>query len=273
MKRARFILPNAFTSMNFLLGAFSICWSAGMFNGYSTLDPFRMGAYFVLLSVLCDKLDGFAARLVDASSEFGAQFDSLGDLVGFGLAPAFCVFFSYKANAAEWLGQNLVLVLIVFAIYILCAAMRLAKYNAMDGDTYHHHFSGLPSTFAGAINMIFLSYMTLHGLFNPGNENLLFLPILILLVTGLMMVAPCFLPKLQPHSNKFLSALQIVLVVITYLSGFFFITSNVLLQNIILTYLMILCGSYVVIGFTLGFIQRSKIIAEAEAQKKQNEAA
>ncbi len=135
MKRARFILPNAFTSMNFLLGAFSICWSAGMFNGYSTLDPFRMGAYFVLLSVLCDKLDGFAARLVDASSEFGAQFDSLGDLVGFGLAPAFCVFFSYKANAAEWLGQNLVLVLITFAIYILCAAMRLAKYNAMDGDT------------------------------------------------------------------------------------------------------------------------------------------
>jgi CDP-diacylglycerol--serine O-phosphatidyltransferase len=94
-----------------------------------------------------------------------------------------------------------------------------------------------------------------------------------LLVTGLMMVAPCFLPKLQPHSNKFLAALQIVLVVITYLSGFFFITSNVLLQNIILTYLMILCGSYVVIGFTLGFIQRSKIIAEAEAQKKQNEAA
>jgi CDP-diacylglycerol--serine O-phosphatidyltransferase len=88
-----------------------------------------------------------------------------------------------------------------------------------------------------------------------------------------MMVAPCFLPKLQPHSNKFLAALQIVLVVITYLSGFFFITSNVLLQNIILTYLMILCGSYVVIGFTLGFIQRSKIIAEAEAQKKQNEAA
>lgn len=270
MKKARFILPNAFTSLNFLLGAFSICWSAGMFEGYSTLDPFRMGAYFVLLSVLCDKLDGFAARLVHASSEFGAQFDSLGDLVGFGLAPAFCLFFSYKANAPEWLSKNLVLVIMVFAIYILCAAMRLAKYNAMDGDTYKHHFSGLPSTFAGAINVILLSFATLHGIFKSSNETLLFIPVVVMLITGLMMVFPCFLPKIQPQKNKFLSAIQILLVVITYLCGFFYITSDLTLQNIILSYLMILCGGYIVIGFTIGFVKRSQIIAEAEETRKEN---
>ncbi len=268
MKNARFILPNAFTSLNFLLGAFSICWSSGMFDGYSSLDPFRMAAYFILLSVLCDKLDGFAARLVNASSEFGAQFDSLGDLVGFGLAPAFCLFFSYKAHAPEWLSKNLVLVIIVFAVYILCAAMRLAKYNALDGDVYKHHFSGLPSTFAGAINAILLSYVTLHGIFKPGNETFLVIPVFVMFVSGLLMVFPCFLPKIQPRKNKFLAAIQIVLVVVTYFCGFFFITSDETLQNIILTYLMILCGGYIVIGFTLGFIDRSKILAEAEEAHK-----
>ena len=78
MGKTRFILPNAFTSLNFLLGAFSICWTTGAFTAK---DPILMGAYFIILSVLLDKLDGFAARLVNASSEFGAQFDSLADLI------------------------------------------------------------------------------------------------------------------------------------------------------------------------------------------------
>lgn len=93
MQKSRFILPNAFTSMNFLLGVFAICWATGLFSNFTTLDPYRMSAYFVVLCVLLDKLDGFAARLVNASSEFGAQFDSLADLIAFGLAPAFCFFF------------------------------------------------------------------------------------------------------------------------------------------------------------------------------------
>lgn len=265
MKRARFILPNAFTSMNFLLGVFSVCWSAGMFNGYSTLDPFRMAAYFVILSVLCDKLDGFAARLVNASSEFGAQFDSLGDLVGFGLAPAFCLFFSYKANVPDWLGQNLALVIVAFAIYVLCAAMRLAKYNAMDSDAYKHYFSGLPSTFAGAINVILLTYATQHEIFTAGNTNLLFIPVIVMLLTGLMMVSPCFLPKLQPRQNKIINGIQIVLVLIVYLCGFLFISPKF---SFIPGFLLILCALYIVGGFAMGFANRSQILAEAASAKE-----
>ena len=103
MGKARFILPNIFTSLNFLLGAFSICWTTGAF---STSDPILMGAYFVILCVLLDKLDGFAARLVNASSEFGAQFDSLADLIAFGLAPAFCIVFAYKNLAPSFFEAN-----------------------------------------------------------------------------------------------------------------------------------------------------------------------
>ena len=66
-----------------------------------------MGAYFIILSVLLDKLDGFAARLVNASSEFGAQFDSLADLIAFGLAPAFTVFFTYKTLDTLYYGKKM----------------------------------------------------------------------------------------------------------------------------------------------------------------------
>ena len=114
MKNSRFILPNAFTSMNFLLGVFAICWATGLFSNLSSADPFRMSAYFVILCVLLDKLDGFAARLVNASSAFGAQFDSLADLIAFGIAPAIGLVFCYKAKAPEWFSQNLILLLIVF---------------------------------------------------------------------------------------------------------------------------------------------------------------
>ena len=74
MGKLRFILPNTFTSLNFLLGVFSICWTTGAFDSFSAADPIRMGAYFVILSALFDKLDGFAARLfarpsVDARDE------------------------------------------------------------------------------------------------------------------------------------------------------------------------------------------------------------
>ena len=248
MGKSRFILPNAFTSMNFLLGVFAICWVTGSFDSFTSTDTLRMGAYFVMLSMLLDKLDGFAARLVNASSEFGAQFDSLADLIAFGLAPAFCVFFAYKNCAPQFFEQNAPLLVVTFSIYVLCAAMRLAKYNACDSDTYHHHFSGLPSTFAGAIN-----------------AALVFIPVIVMLATGILMVSPLFLPKLQPRKSKAFNIFQGVLIVLTYIAGFMFISEKV---PYVLEYLLILGGCYMVIGFTVGLINRSKIIEEAKSAKK-----
>lgn len=262
--KSRFILPNAFTSMNFLLGVFAICWTTGAFSSFTQVDNIRMGAYFIILSVLFDKLDGFAARLVNASSEFGAQFDSLADLIAFGLAPAFSIFFTYKTMAPDWFANNIPLVIVAFSIYVLCAAMRLAKYNACDSDMYHHHFSGLPSTFAGAVNAILIVYLKSKDIFANQNDPIVFLPIIVLLVTGILMVSPLFLPKLQPRKNKAFNIFQAVLIVLTYIAGFMFISDKV---PFLLEYLLILVASYMIIGFTIGFIQRGKIIEEAKAAK------
>ncbi len=265
MKKSRFILPNAFTSLNFLLGVFSICWSAGMFSGISSANSYLMGAYFVLLCALFDKLDGFAARLVNASSEFGAQFDSLADLIAFGIAPAICLVLCYKENVPNWFSENLVLLLITFSIYVLCAAMRLAKYNAMDSDSYHHHFSGLPSTFAGILNMILLSLAMKYGFFADSSSLILYLPVAVLLISGLLMVSPLFLPKLQMRKNKIINGGQIVLIVVTYISGFFFVSDKI---PFISEFLMAECVLYILIGFSSGLIHRSEIIAEAISETK-----
>ena len=257
MGKTRFIFPNLFTSMNFLLGAFSICWTTGAFK---TADPVLMGAYFIILCVLLDKLDGFAARLANASSEFGAQFDSLADLIAFGLAPAFCIIFAYKNLAPNFFEANTPLMAIAFSVYVLCAAMRLAKYNACDSDSYHHHFSGVPTTFVGAINSILVVFLKDIGLFENTASSMIYLPVVVLFITGILMVAPLFLPKLQPRKNKAFNMFQAVLIVITYITGFMFITGN----RYIMIYLLALIACYLIIGLVVGLVQRNKIIEEAK---------
>ena len=237
MGKLRFVLPNTFTSLNFLLGVFSICWTTGLF----------------------DKLDGFAARLVNASSEFGAQFDSLADLVAFGLAPAFCFFFTYKIYAPEWFQNHGLLMTVALAVYVLCAAMRLAKYNACDSDTYHHHFSGLPSTFAGMVNATLIVFLMTKGVFADSSTFLFWLPIIVFVATGFLMVSPLFLPKLQPRKNKAFNIFQIVV------AGLLFYNPKV---PFILEYLLILGASYMLIGFGVGLAYRKQIIEEAKAAKK-----
>ena len=263
MGKLRFVLPNTFTSLNFLLGVFSICWTTGAFGSFSTADQIRMGAYFVMLSALFDKLDGFAARLVNASSEFGAQFDSLADLVAFGLAPAFC---------SEWFQNHGLLMTVALAVYVLCAAMRLAKYNACDSDTYHHHFSGLPSTFAGMVNATLIVFLMTKGVFADSSTFLFWLPIIVFVATGFLMVSPLFLPKLQPRKNKAFNIFQIVLILLTYVAGLLFYNPKV---PFILEYLLILGTSYMLIGFGVGLAYRKQIIdyrkqiiEEAKAAKK-----
>ncbi len=258
MQKSRFILPNAFTSMNFLLGVFAICWATGLFSNFTTLDPYRMSAYFVVLCVLLDKLDGFAARLVNASSEFGAQFDSLADLIAFGLAPAFLLLFSYLHFAKEWSSKNLVLLLVVFSVYVLTAAIRLAKYNAVDSELLSDYFSGLPSTFAGAINVVFLSYFIHKGGFNEDiSTGLLFLPVFIMLLTGILMVSPLFLPKIQVRKNKLFNAFQFVMIILSYILGFMFISPTV---PFIHEFLIALMLGYVIIGFGHGLYRRESIL-------------
>ncbi len=251
MQRAKFIVPNAFTSINFLLGAASICCSAGLFG---IKDPIFIGAQLIIYCTLLDKLDGFAARAFNASSDFGAQFDSLADLIAFGIAPAFMLMFAYKNFATEWFDTHRVAVFAGAAVYMVCTAMRLAKYNAMDSDSYPDYFSGMPSTFAGVTNAIFMILLCKYNFFNSC-PDLFYIPLATLVFTGILMVSPLFLAKLKKRKSLAVNIFQLINIVIAYVAGF---------AMIIPEYLMLLVLIYFIIGFGYGIINRSSIISNQE---------
>ncbi len=103
--------------------------------------------WLIFLAMVFDALDGHVARLAKTSSDFGAQLDSLCDVVSFGVAPAIllvkmCPTFSFLHREAIW---------IIAASFAACAALRLARFSVETGETDNHmHFSGLPSPAAAA---------------------------------------------------------------------------------------------------------------------------
>ena len=235
--KGKYIFPNLFTSLNFLLGVWAIIMATN--SVVESANSLFYAGNFIVYCVLFDKLDGFAAKRLNASSEFGAQFDSLADLIGFGLAPAMLMLFTYSQKAPEWFAANKLIVFIAMSLYVLCAAMRLARYNAVDvneGDG--SFFVGLPSTLAGAINAILILIYLKYDLFAHGGHIAL-IPILVLFATAIGMVSPLTVPKLMSRQNKFINWFQLINIVLCYLFGILMILPE---------FQAVLIGIYVVIG-------------------------
>ncbi len=135
-------------------------------------------------------------------------------------APAFITAFFLK-NETEWYLANKIIVWISVGIYVLCAAMRLAKYNAMDikGEGSKDYFEGLPSTLAGGLNATFIILLIEYAVFKDCKSYLIISPIF-LAVSGLLMVSSFKLPKIQPRKSKILNVVQLILLLISYILGF-----------------------------------------------------
>ncbi|MDQ1910904.1 CDP-diacylglycerol--serine O-phosphatidyltransferase [Paenibacillus sp. GD4] len=151
-------LPNLFTVGNLFLGIISIIL---VFNN----NP-ELAAIMVIVAMLLDGLDGRVARALNAQSEFGKELDSLSDVISFGVAPAFIMYvvaFSSMNPAAAW---------IVTAIFPICGALRLARFNVVAGTP--GYFIGLPIPAAGGV------LCTLALFHNELNTYVLFLSTLLL---------------------------------------------------------------------------------------------
>ncbi|WP_028552042.1 CDP-diacylglycerol--serine O-phosphatidyltransferase [Paenibacillus sp. UNC451MF] len=128
-------IPNLFTLGNLFLGFISIILA---FNREA-----EWAAIMVIVAMLCDGLDGRVARALNAQSEFGKELDSLSDVISFGVAPAFIMYvvaFQDMPAAAAW---------IVTAIFPICGALRLARFNVVAGVP--GYFIGLPIPAAGGV--------------------------------------------------------------------------------------------------------------------------
>lgn len=257
MVKSRFLVPNLFTGLNFLLGIYSIFVMHETFTSPDpgqpilgfTKAPIILAAWMILWCVLFDKLDGFAARILKASSDFGAQFDSLADMAAFGIAPGFLVYFYLQNLDFTWFSAHRPLMIISISVYMLCASMRLARYNAIDSEELVNYFHGLPSTFAGgfiAISVILYSKYDIASRFQGG---LLILPLL-LIFTGILMVSPLYLPKLVSRKHKLLNLVQIANIIVGYICGFGMIFPE---------YLYVMLLLYGVVGFGIGFLKKGMI--------------
>jgi CDP-diacylglycerol--serine O-phosphatidyltransferase len=168
MRRLRTIavLPTMFTLGNLVCGFFAIVVAARVAKPESVqvdvndLGNLMLSGWLIFLAMVFDALDGHVARLSRTTSDFGAQLDSLCDLVTFGVAPAFllvklCPRFTYLHKEASW---------VIAASFAACAAMRLARFNVETSeDDDHLHFTGLPSPAAAAsIAGFAIMFHTLH---------------------------------------------------------------------------------------------------------------
>jgi CDP-diacylglycerol--serine O-phosphatidyltransferase len=158
--QATAVLPSLATILNGLSGFASIHFATKLALGDSTsagaVHNLAYASGLLFLAMVFDLLDGRLARMTRRTSDFGAQLDSLCDMVSFGLAPAVLTSHAVIAILREAIGgQNLVLervVLCVAAVYVACAAMRLARFNVENepDESAHMSFKGLPSPGAAA---------------------------------------------------------------------------------------------------------------------------
>ena len=146
-KKSRHLLPNALTLIGVCLGISSIKFALD--GNYS------LSVIFLLFAALLDGLDGRIARLIDGTSEFGKELDSLTDFVSFGIAPAFILFFWELKNYGK-IGWAITL------IFSVCCVLRLARFNLTkiqkEEEWKANFFEGIPSPAGGILVLMPLIY-------------------------------------------------------------------------------------------------------------------
>jgi CDP-diacylglycerol--serine O-phosphatidyltransferase len=136
MKKGIYVLPNLFTTANLFCGFYSIIASVkGIFD---------MAAIPILIAIVLDGLDGRIARMTNTTSKFGAEYDSLTDLIAFGVAPSLLIYSWALSDFGKW-GW------IVSFLFVLCGALRLARFNVQIGIIESKVFNGLPIPAAAAV--------------------------------------------------------------------------------------------------------------------------
>jgi CDP-diacylglycerol--serine O-phosphatidyltransferase len=144
-RRGIYLLPNAFTTAALFAGFYAIVMAMN--------QRFDQACWAIFIAMILDGLDGRVARLTNTQSEFGAQYDSLADMVSFGAAPAL-VIYEWSLRGLGKLGW--------LAAFIYCAgaALRLARFNTNIEVVDKRYFQGLPSPAAAALVVGFILMMS-----------------------------------------------------------------------------------------------------------------
>ncbi len=135
-RRSIYLLPNAFTTANLFAGFYAVVQAMG--------GRFEVAAMAIFLAMVFDGMDGRVARLTHTQSAFGEQYDSLADMISFGMAPALVMYVWSLQGMGRW-GW------LAAFVYVVGAALRLARFNTNIGVVDKRFFQGLPSPAAAAL--------------------------------------------------------------------------------------------------------------------------
>src|SRR5213594_3314432 len=170
LRKGVYLLPNLFTSAGLFSGFYSIICTLNKW--------YWLAAVMILVAQLCDALDGRIARLTRSTSSFGIQYDSLADLVAFGVAPGILV---YQWALRPWGRWGW----LAASLYVTCGALRLARFNVQIASVEKRYFVGLPiPAAAGVIAATVLLWLWLGGEGETGKHIMMLL--VIFAVAGLM---------------------------------------------------------------------------------------
>ena len=211
----RYTIPNSFTAASLLLGIASIVTT--QLGGREYLE---LAGWMIVWCGLLDTMDGVAARVLKATSSFGAEFDSMADLIAFGVAPAILVLNAGVQVGGIEHGTGQFAVLAVAAgVFALAGALRLARFNLPTAKPERGWFVGVPITAAGGGMCSSLVLVLLHH--EPIAEGMplnLYLPVL-LFVLAMLMVSRIRFPKAVKRQSVLINTFQAINIVLIIYCG------------------------------------------------------
>ncbi|WP_027961798.1 CDP-diacylglycerol--serine O-phosphatidyltransferase [Halomonas halodenitrificans] len=228
-RKGIYLLPNLFTTSALFAGFFAVV--AGI-NG-----DFTAASVAIFIAMVLDGLDGRVARMTNTQSAFGAEYDSLSDMLSFGVAPALVAF--------TWILQDIGKTgWVVAFLYVACAALRLARFNVQIGSVDKKWFIGLPSPSAAAL--VAASVWTFHS-FDAEAFGYKLLMLVIVGAAGVLMVS-----NIRYYSFKDIDLKGPVpfVVLLAIVLGFVVIS----LEPSVM--LLLLFGAYVASGPTLAVMRK-----------------
>lgn len=214
MGALRYTIPNSFTALSLLLGLASIVTTQ--------VGDLEFAAWLIVWCGLLDTMDGWAARLLKATSSFGAEFDSMADLVSFGVAPAILIFNAGLQIAGVELesGQFWVL-LVACGVFVLAGAMRLARFNLVTSQPRTGWFTGVPITAAGGG---LISSMVIVLIRHEDISSLLplhlYFPVL-MFVLAILMISRLRFPKAVVRKSNIINVFQFTNIAAIFYCGIF----------------------------------------------------
>ena len=247
-----YVLPNLFTAASAFLGVISIVSSA---KGYMAMDDgnfelansyYLNSIIYIVFSLILDGMEGRVARLTKTTSKFGVEFDSLADLVAFGVAPAMLFYFTVGQSFGR-LGS------LIAALFVVFGAIRLARFNVMTGTYEPSVFIGLPIPTAAIVSAFWVGLSLEYSFTRSAEWFLLFMQILL----SILMVSNIRYPSFKKIDLKKADFLRILIALVVVFSLLYIYPIEVA------TALMSIYVCYGIIRFVFMMFKNKKIQKES----------